>query len=402
MLCAHVNNIAIYNVREGVVNKVVNDDALKQRSWIRRRLPLNEWILAALSQALIVAFAAPLTTCLFDYSSGSVSSWANRVWGDLPIFYAVFYVGLVVAWLIAFVTKLILPGFFSHLLPGASVSHNYQTVSDYIAERSLLNKNEVAEADKFLVTEDVGNRVEALRSRTRAILATMGVSLVAAAIVVLFAGRLTSLDATAVSNVDRLKSDITDSKRRLARLYQFETVYRQYEAATKSGASKEQVDRLDRQVGNLRDDTPSPQDLVTTDALIELEKVDLAKLGELLNGAWLRELSAEKGNGDWKYIVATAITRVGVVLVIVYLVQILMNFYRYNTRLITYYNSRRDLLTLWDGKQRDLKSLEQALAPSKIDFGKEPRHPLEDVIKAAGAKLTSGDPRGKKPPVVAD
>jgi hypothetical protein len=70
-----------------------------------------------------------------------------------------------------------------------------------------------------------------------------------------------------------------------------------------------------------------------------------------------------------------------------FLVQILMGLYRYNTRLITYYNSRRDLLSLWEGKAEGLKALDQVLAPPKIDFGKEPKHPLEDIIRAAGAAI---------------
>ena len=136
---------------------------------------------------------------------------------------------------------------------------------------------------------------------------------------------------------------------------------------------------LQRRLRELRDSLEFGGDAST---LVELEKREIDRLAELLNSAWKKELGTDKGNSDWKYITATAITRVGVVLIIIYLVQILMNFYRYNTRLVTYYNSRRDLLTLWDGKQRNMTSLEAALSPARIDFGKEPKHPFEDLIKA--------------------
>jgi hypothetical protein len=69
---------------------------------------------------------------------------------------------------------------------------------------------------------------------------------------------------------------------------------------------------------------------------------------------------------DW----ATAITRVGVVLIIVFLVQILMGLYRYNTRLVTYYNSRRDLIALWEGKTEGLKVLEQLFTAPNINWAK--------------------------------
>jgi hypothetical protein len=36
----------------------------------------------------------------------------------------------------------------------------------------------------------------------------------------------------------------------------------------------------------------------------------LEKLYELLDAAWTKELGSERGYSDWKYIVATAITRV--------------------------------------------------------------------------------------------
>jgi hypothetical protein len=64
-------------------------------------------------------------------------------------------------------------------------------------------------------------------------------------------------------------------------------------------------------------------------------------------------------------------------------------------RLATYYNSRRDLLTVWDGNLTSLKQLDNILSSPKVDFGKEPKHPLEDVIKAAGSKLSSAVSRAK-------
>ena len=47
----------------------------------------------------------------------------------------------------------------------------------------------------------------------------MAASLACAAVVVLFAGRLTSLDASAVSNVHRINADLKASKERLSQLY---------------------------------------------------------------------------------------------------------------------------------------------------------------------------------------
>ena len=106
----------------------------------------------------------------------------------------------------------------------------------------------------------------------------------------------------------------------------------------------------------------------------------------MLRTAWDKQLRAEHGYADTRYIIATAITRIGVVLIIVFLVQILIGLYRYNARLITFYNSRRDFLQLWDGKLPNLDKLQKTMA-ANIDFGKEPKHPLEDIIRQVASKL---------------
>jgi hypothetical protein len=206
----------------------------------------------------------------------------------------------------------------------------------------------------------------------------MALSLVAAASVVLFAGRLTSLDAFAVSNVDKLKSEIIETKRRLTKLYTQSNLYTQI-ASARSGGDTKEIERLERSLAFVRDDT-APPDLTSIRAMIESEVDQLSKQNELLLQAWNKELSSEHGYNDWRYITATA-TRVGVVLIIVYLVQIMMGLYGYNTRLIAYYNSRRDLLALWDGSIKSLKPLDEIMATYRVDFGKEPKHPLEICLK---------------------
>ena len=153
-------------------------------------------------------------------------------------------------------------------------------------------------------------------------LAIMALSLVAAASVVLFAGRLTSLDAFAVSNVDKLKSEIIETKRRLTKLYTQSNLYTQI-ASARSGGDTKEIERLERSLAFVRDDT-APPDLTSIRAMIESEVDQLSKQNELLLQAWNKKLSSEHGYNDWRYITATAITRVGVVLIIVYLVQIMM------------------------------------------------------------------------------
>jgi len=252
--------------------------------------------------------------------------------------------------------------------------------------RRSLKPDEILLADRVDVIDNINRRVERLVRRTQIILYAIGFALVSSAFIILFAGRLTSLDASAVSNIDRLKSDLQSETSRLSRLYQLQILYGQLDSA-KSSATP--TDKLQRQIDFLREDAMAPIDATSTTLLIEDQKKRVDGIDALLASAWQKELDSARGYSDWHYIAATAITRVGIVLIIVYLVQILMGLYRYNTRLIAYYNSRRDLLTLWDGKQRTLKSLDEVLSSSKIDFGREPKHPLEDLFRALGGKMNS-------------
>ena len=109
----------------------------------------------------------------------------------------------------------------------------------------------------------------------------------------------------------------------------------------------------------------------------------------LLDESWRLDLTSAKGYNDTRYIIATAITRVGVVLIIVYLVQVLISLFRYNSRLITFYNARRDVLMLWDGKPEHVDPLRGMMEP-KFDFGREPKHPIEDIIKQVVDKIPTG------------
>jgi hypothetical protein len=70
------------------------------------------------------------------------------------------------------------------------------------------------------------------------------------------------------------------------------------------------------------------------------------------------------------------ILRIVIVSLVIFLVQILMQLYRYNSRLIAFYGSRRDALLLAQGDPKQGQTFANLLAPAGLDFGKEPSHPL--------------------------
>jgi hypothetical protein len=55
---------------------------------------------------------------------------------------------------------------------------------------------------------------------------------------------------------------------------------------------------------------------------------------------------------------------------LLFLVQILVPLYRYNTRLATFYNARADAITIIEHRPGEqLESLVSVLSPESIDFG---------------------------------
>ncbi len=57
-------------------------------------------------------------------------------------------------------------------------------------------------------------------------LGVIALALSSAVLVVLFAAQLTSIDAAATSNTDKLKIELTDAKRRHTELYRYHDLYK--------------------------------------------------------------------------------------------------------------------------------------------------------------------------------
>ena len=64
----------------------------------------------------------------------------------------------------------------------------------------------------------------------------------------------------------------------------------------------------------------------------------------------------------------------------IYLVQILINLYRYNTRVAAHYLAQADVLILKDLNVDDFTAAHKALWPD-LDYGKMPRSPTESLVR---------------------
>ena len=79
-------------------------------------------------------------------------------------------------------------------------------------------------------------------------------------------------------------------------------------------------------------------------------------------------------------ILQTSITRIGAVLLAIFMIQIFLSFYRYFTKLSVYYESRVLALTGIPDDLEKLLSFTERPYPD-ITFGKEPDTPTEKLIE---------------------
>jgi predicted PurR-regulated permease PerM len=89
-------------------------------------------------------------------------------------------------------------------------------------------------------------------------------------------------------------------------------------------------------------------------------------------------------------VISTIVTRIGSVLLLVFLVQILVTLFKYNIRLAGYYDSRADALELLDdGNGPDLERIAAIFASESLDFGKAPPSPAQHAIDLAREIISS-------------
>jgi hypothetical protein len=196
---------------------------------------------------------------------------------------------LLLSWLTSATIAKFSPGFIQKLIPNSLHTPEVQEwseVEEGLLRRADLKPEDVPVSERLIVMSEIRARVRRLRARTTGILATIGLALVAAAIIVIFAGRLTSIDATAVSNIDKLKAEIADGQRQLVRLYQLQSLVPQLDETKKRGV-KEEIDRVERQILNLREFS-LPTDASAVAAMIVQQSKRLEKMNELLDTAWTK------------------------------------------------------------------------------------------------------------------
>jgi hypothetical protein len=82
--------------------------------------------------------------------------------------------------------------------------------------------------------------------------------------------------------------------------------------------------------------------------------------------------------------ISTIATRAGAVLILMFLVQILVTLYRYNVRLVNFFDGRADALQLMNSEdEKKFQTLVGTIGGDTIEFGKVPKTPTEHAIVLA-------------------
>jgi hypothetical protein len=204
------------------------------------------------------------------------------------------------------------------------------------------NKETVSEqpiSPMVVVVAHLDTRIARLLQTSEVIYWTIILSLVAGVFLIIFAGSLSAWDTrlgTMISQIEKSRYDIEP--------------------------------RFDEQTKE-RIYTPDQKDRIKT-------------LDDLYASAVRAEIehATREGKPEWNW--PSTILRVGVIGMLVFLTQILISLYRYTSRLIVFYSSRRNALILANTQllNGDVERLAAMLFPSNFDFGREPRHPLQEMM----------------------
>jgi hypothetical protein len=215
--------------------------------------------------------------------------------------------------------------------------------------------NPVVDGDDALreLLSSINKRVDHLTGRSTLIYWTIILSLVTGVFLIIFAGRLSSFDSTLNNINNQLSAERQDAiKSSLVERFS------KSEMKTDQGVKQEES-RTHRYLG---------------DRVKVLDDL----YGSFIN-SWIKNATENTENKpDWNW--PGTVLRIGIIGLLVFLTQILVTLYRYNSRLVAFYNSRRDALLCCGKNLENIQQMADRLFyPANLDFGREPRHPFQEA-----------------------
>lgn len=99
-------------------------------------------------------------------------------------------------------------------------------------------------------------------------------------------------------------------------------------------------------------------------------------------------INATPEPADRSLLIASSFTRFGLLLVVIFLVQILVGVYRYSLRLSAFYAARADAIIAMGDRKSDLGGWGHDFLPMDIDFGRQPATPAQYVVDIVDAYVS--------------
>ena len=283
----------------------------------------------------------------------------------------------------------------------------------------------MSDTTPITLTATFRRRARTLRSLAYTVLALVAGSLAGGVYLFVIAGELTSRDVAQIQRetfqllreqvqqvapatsilLDNLRAAATESADTARRLD--ELIFESTRAVSEFGLTAAAIrDSLDSEQPQLADQLNSFIEPLNENAPAILE--NLRATSEILPGMFsdLAAVSAELRNivdqapdalqtfttsaiaeaPQLSALFSTLTTRVGALLILVFLVQILINLYRYNIRLAAYYDARADALEIFAAGTFEgisMMELVRILSPEEVDFGKAPQSPVQHAVDLA-------------------
>ncbi len=215
-----------------------------------------------------------------------------------------------------------------------------------------------------VVVANIGQRISLLQRRANQIYWTILGTLIVGVVLLIFAGSLSSIDSTSTTILNSVYSQRLDALQNLQRLQDFARRESQFSAGAGPTSGSDS-----RSVGN-------PFAAAIGQAQIQFDTAD-STYGKVLDA--VLKSAGERTVGERDIYSSGTVLRIGVVGMLVFLTQILVSLFRYNSRLIAFYSAKRDALVLSSGRKPEFKDIADLLLPRGLDFGREPRHPFAEV-----------------------
>lgn len=249
------------------------------------------------------------------------------------------------------------------------------------AEREInecdLLEDRVVKDEVLWVVKDFKSRAESLELRASLFMFLIIILLCSSVVLVIFAGRLTNLDATVGNKAEVAKFFVETAKRQ----YQW-SLSELRESVSDYNAQYNHLKKLNRGVDAklLHDENYGVNGFIThLEIDVAMEKKNYESAQNNLIKANESLLFEDTANiNDLNFLYATAITRFGIMVIVFFFVKILLDFYKYNIRLSSYYKARADSLIIVGKYDKKFHKLLPALSPEPFDFEKAPKAPTED------------------------